>query len=743
MVLTATLGFPRMGPNRELKFGLEKFWRNKISSDECLKIARRVEEENWEIQAKNGVSQIGVGSFTLYDHVLDWTTYLGCEPERFDNLNAGLETYFAMARGVDGIPALDMTKWFDTNYHYEVPELSDYTKPTANFNRYLETLSRAKNILGSTKACPIVLGPITYLKLAKLKNTTFEILLDAVLPLYEKLMETIYDMGFESVQIHEPYLVHSELTQVLPVLSKVYGAAGVSGHLQNTPLQLNVVTYFDEVDAQVYEWFLASSVKGLSLDFTRGDNLKLLEKYSFPENRVLGVGIVDGRSVWKVQPQMVSNVLQKIKSYVPNSTTICLQPSCSLQHLPHSLNSEVCFKSQQAETGLYGVLSFASEKLIELTAVKTFFANDMRSDDVWTSHEKYWHEYYAKNPKVAEIWEKMDGITATDLNRREPFQTRRPQQLLNLPILPTTTIGSFPQTGPIRALRKQFKSGSISQEDYETQIDQQIAYNIGIQEGLGLDLLVHGEPERTDMVEYFAEKLDGFAFSQHGWVQSYGSRCVRPPIIYGDLQRPHSMTVREFKVAQRLTVKPVKGMLTGPVTILNWSFPRKDISRQQQAFQLALCLRKEVVDLESAGAKVIQMDEPALREGMPLRANKKQAYLAWAVDAFKLSTAVARSDTSIHTHMCYAEFHDCMDAIQNLDADINSIENARSNNETILEFKRIQYQSDLGPGVYDIHSPVIPTENQIKHKISSFLELLPASQLIINPGTYTKSNLLY
>lgn len=740
-VISRTVGFPRMGTNRQLKFALEKYWRSKITLDELNKVAREVEASNWKKQLDAKVDKVSVGLFSYYDHVLDWTYYLGTAPARFDGVGEGLDKYFAMARGVDGTHALDMTKWFDTNYHYEVPELNESTSPKANFGPLLAAFKRAKEALGADKVVPTLLGPLTYLSLSKYSNTSLEEVLEKILPLYSELLEEIAGLGFSEIQVHEPSLVTSNASKVNKYLSKVYGSKDATGVIEKKGLSVNLVTYFDAIDEEAYKWFSNSNVASLSLDFTRGDNLSLLQKHGFPSGKTLGAGIIDGRGIWKFQPSKVVKLIGEIKAVLSKSegSSLAVQTSCSLQHVPYTTECETDLQSKGNE-GLYGVLSFAYEKLGELEVVKAIAAKgEEGASDVISAAQKAWDLYHERNPAKGEVKDRLSKVTEKDLVRPAPFEERRPHQLKNCPILPTTTIGSFPQTAQIRALRRKLKRGEISLEHYEQKIDEQIAFNIGVQEGLGLDILVHGEPERTDMVEFFAEKLDGFAFTQNGWVQSYGSRCVRPPVIYADLVRPSAMTTREFVVAQSFTSKPVKGMLTGPVTILNWSFPRQDISRKEQANQLALCLRDEVSDLEAAKCSVIQMDEPALREGMPLKVENKDEYLKWAVDAFRLSTAVAAVGTSMHTHMCYCEFGDCMPAIDALDTDVNSIENARSGDETIRAFNEIGYHRDLGPGTYDIHSPVVPPKEEIVSKLKSFLNLLEPKQIVVNPDCGLKT----
>jgi 5-methyltetrahydropteroyltriglutamate--homocysteine methyltransferase len=573
-------------------------------------------------------------------------------------------------------------------------------------------------------------------------------MLDKILPLYALLLEKLIEMGIREIQIHEPSLVTSTASsRLVSLLPMVYGLNKKKGALEKRNLSIDLVTYFEEIDHQVYEWFLESNISALSLDFTRGNNLSVLEKYGFPQGKRLGAGLIDGRNIWKLNPTKILNDVESIKRILSGSSSssrndifMTIQPSCSLQHVPFTKESEFgLIKDDSSCRGLFGVLSFACEKLQEIQLVTKVALESETLSNLFKDTKNAWELFYQHNPSKPQVQSRLHEISEADLKRPSVFSERRPLQLKGLPILPTTTIGSFPQTPQLRTLRRQLKKGDISVQSYEARINEQIAFNIGIQEALGLDILVHGEPERTDMVEYFAEKIEGFAFTSNAWVQSYGSRCVRPPIIYADLERPHPMTVREFQVAQSFTSKPVKGMLTGPVTILNWSFPRLDISRQEQAFQLALCLREEVADLENAQCQVIQVDEPALREGMPLKKENKDTYLKWAVDAFRLSTAVAKDTTSIHTHMCYCEFGDCLAAIDALDADVNSIENARSDDETIRDFKSIHYERDLGPGTYDIHSPVVPSKQQIVHKLESFLKLLPAKQVVVNPDCGLKT----
>lgn len=643
-IQTATLGYPRIGKNREVKKALEAFWSGKLNAETLLQAVHEVEATNWKMQIEAGIERIGIGDTTLYDHVLDWSIRLGLIPDRFRHLS-GLDQYFAMARGKDGIPALEMTKWFDTNYHYLVPEIAVDSKHQANFADFLATVQRSQILLGD-RTLPIILSPVTLLKLSRLEGDLAEHL-DRLLPLYCDLLTQLKAMGVSAVQLHEPILVTSEAINLQDAVTRTYQ------QLAQTDLPIHLVTYFDDL-GKTYPWVMELPVAGISLDFTRGRNLELLQRYGFPADKQLGVGIVDARNIWKIRSESVLSILETIHSITSN---LWLHPSSSLQN---------------------------------------------------------------------------------DFARSLSYTLRLDRQL-PLPALPTTTIGSFPQTSEVRQLRVKYKRGKLTEAEYQAVIDAQIADCIKLQEDIGIDVLVHGEFERTDMVEYFGQQLSGFTFTENGWVQSYGSRYVRPPIIFGDVARPQPMTVREFKVAQALTQKPVKGMLTGPVTILNWSFPRADIPRQEQAFQIALALRQEVADLEAAGAQVIQVDEPALREGLPLKLERWSEYLSWAVDAFRLSTAIAQPQTQIHTHMCYCEFGDIIKDIERLDADVISIENSRSNNRTLQEVTAAGYSHQIGNGVYDIHSPVVPTTEQLTQQLQAGMRNLPLRQLWVNPDCGLKT----
>jgi len=713
-----------MGPNRELKFALERYWKGKTDVEALLSVARSIEEQAWDLQVKAGLDFVAIGDHYLYDGVLTWTEYLGIHPKRFSNVDPGTTRMFAMARGVPDATALGMKKWITSNYHYMVPEFDDESRVEPNFGDYLECLRRGIKKLGKSRASPVVLGPVSMIHFINFddetkRNEVFEQLLQV----YAKLLSQISNLEVGEIQIHEPVLVFDD-NDLLPLFKRAYPSI-----LPQNGSSVNVVSFMDDIGEDNYRWLVSvPEISTVSMDFTRGKTLSLVEQYGFPSDKKLGVGIVDSRTVWKIQPSNVLPLLSKLAQLCP---TIQIHPSGSLQYLPWDLSSE----SELLQHPAGPVLSFAEQKLDEVRDI----ASTLRGMSGLDHYQTAWESFLDKVKAAESVTERLKSLSEADFCRNEIYEIRRSKQLKGIPILPTTTIGSFPQTKEIRRLRSKLKAGEISENEYNAAIDQQIAYAIGVQEAIGLDVLVHGEAERTDMVEYFAHQMEGMLFTSRGWVQSFGSRCVRPPIIWSDILRRGPMTVREFKVAQDLTSKPVKGMLTGPVTILNWSFPRVDTSRKEQAMQIALALRDEIKDLEANGCQVIQVDEPALREAMPLRKREKQEYLNWAVDAFRLATAVAKSETQIHTHMCYCEFGDCMDAINRLDTDVNSIENARSSNSTINSFKEYGYKKELGPGTYDIHSPVVPSIEFISSKISSFLECFPPEKLFVNPDCGLKT----
>ncbi|MBE7385757.1 MAG: 5-methyltetrahydropteroyltriglutamate--homocysteine S-methyltransferase [Leptolyngbya sp. SIO1E4] len=718
-IQTMTSGYARMGKRREVKKGLEAYWSGNSDADTMLSSVRDIEAHGWKTQLAAGIDRIGVGDQTLYDQVLDWAVRLGLIPSRFQGLT-GLDRYFAMARGRDGIPALEMTKWFDTNYHYLVPEIDADAVPQADFGDFLETVARSQSLLGD-RATPVILSPVTLLSLSR-RTGDLDADLAKLLPLYVELLKQLKALNVKEVQLHDPILVTSSANGLQSQIEKTYSALAEVG----LPIQL--VTYFDDL-GDAYRWVTQLPVAGISLDLTRGKNLELVKAHGFPADKTLGAGVVDGRNVWKIRPNAVLATLQELQAIAPN---LRVQPSASLQFVPHDAALET-----QLPGPLRTVLSFAEQKLAEVV----FLALSLNGADTAAQQaamQQQWQAFEQFNPPHPEVRQALAKLTVQDFERSLAYALRIDQQV-KLPPLPTTTIGSFPQTKDVRQLRVKYKKGDISQKEYQREIDAHIADCIKLQEDIGLDVLVHGEFERTDMVEYFGQQLEGFAFTVHGWVQSYGSRCVRPPIIYGDVSRPQPMTVREFKVAQSLTAKPVKGMLTGPVTMINWSFTRTDIPRCDQAMQIALALREEVADLEAAGAVMVQVDEPALREGLPLKSERWHEYLRWAVDAFRLSTSVAKPETQVHTHMCYSEFGDIIEHIERLDADVLSIENSRSNNETLFEITDAGYRYQVGNGVYDVHSPAVPSIEQMLQQLRTGVDHLPIAQTWINPDCGLKT----
>ena len=713
---TQTLGYPRVGRDRELKRALERYWRGEGDAEELMAVFWAVAEDAWITQRDAGVDTIGVGGETLYDHVLDWAVRFGLVADRFRQLT-GLERTFAMARGLPGIAALEMTKWFDTNYHYLVPEIEAGQAPVAAFDDFLALVGRAREVVGD-RAVPMILGPVTLLRLSRLSQGTDE-LLDALLPLYRELLVALAAMGVAEVQLHEPALVLSGAGEMRGAVETTVAA------LADLDVRLNLVTYFDDL-GDAYPWLVELPVDVLTLDFTRGDNAALIRDHGWAAGKTLAAGVVDARSVWRVRPDEVADLLSELRSAVAASegAELRISASASLQFVPHTTARETGL-----DEALRGVLAFADEKLDELQALAGDDLHD--ADAAWAAFQAY-------APADASVAARIAALDEDEFRRSLAYAERRPHQVA-LPSLPMTTIGSFPQTREVRRLRARYSRGEITEAAYEAGVDAFIAYTVGVQDGLGLDMLVHGEFERTDMVEYFAQKLKGFAFTQHGWVQSFGSRCVRPPIIYADISRPEAMTVREFAVAQSLTEKPVKGMLTGPVTIINWSYPRVDISREEIAYQLGLALRDEIADLEAAGARAIQVDEPALREGLPLKRERWEGYLGWALRSFRLATGKAQPETQIHTHMCYSEFGEILSAIDELDADVISIENARSDDATLESLAVYGYPREVGPGVYDIHSPVVPTAEFIREKLRSFLQHLPPERIWVNPDCGLKT----
>ncbi|CAM4154704.1 5-methyltetrahydropteroyltriglutamate--homocysteine S-methyltransferase [Bordetella muralis] len=741
MTIVHNLGFPRIGAQRELKRAVEAYWAGKQSAADLEQTGRELRAAHWQRQASTGVQFVPVGDFAWYDHVLEWTTLLGAVPARFgqaDGQPVTVDTLFRMGRGraPSGTPtaACEMTKWFDTNYHYIVPELV----PGQTFRiarEYLFEQVKEAQALGY-QVKPVIPGPLTWLWLGKgdafadgAGDTAKLQLLDALLPVYAEVLARLAQQGVQWVQIDEPILVLDLPQAWRDAYLKAYE------RLAQAPVKLLLATYFGGLQDN-QETALALPVAGLHIDLVRApDQLPRIAAALRPD-QVLSAGVIDGRNIWRTDLDAALSALTPVREQLADR--LWLAPSCSLLHVPVDLASETDLDAE-----LKSWLSFAAQKLDELSVLGRALDNAQASDvSAALATQRAALKARSESPRIhnpAVIRRMADAAKVT--RDRAPFADRiaQQQQLLKLPSFPTTTIGSFPQTAEIRALRRDWKSGALSDAAYEAAIRKEIEAVIRFQEKIGLDVLVHGEPERNDMVEYFGELLAGFAFTRNGWVQSYGSRCVKPPIIFGDVARPAPMTVGWSSYAQSLTDKPVKGMLTGPVTILQWSFVRDDQPREQTCRQLALALRDEVVDLEMAGVRVIQIDEPAIREGLPLRRGDWQAYLDWAVDCFRLSTAGVAADTQIHTHMCYAEFNDIIESIAAMDADVITIETSRSNMELLKAFEDFRYPNDIGPGVYDIHSPNVPDVDWMVGLMRKAAARLPSERLWVNPDCGLKT----
>ncbi len=725
------VGFPRIGEQRELKFALESFWAKKSSLNDLLNVAKELKKRHWGYQKEAGVELISINDFSLYDNMLDTAIMLGAIPKRFEGLS-GSELYFAMARGDKSKVAMEMTKWFNTNYHYIVPELSKDDNYKLDATKIIDEYKEAKEFGISPKVN--LIGPITFLALSKRidRGESFE-LLGKILPLYEELLKKIASLDDEIIiQIDEPYFVRDLDAKTLSLIKPSYEKLSkVSNNLKI------VVTSYFEASNEATKVLVHTPIYGIGLDFVHGEeNIKSLSLIA-QNGKKLFAGVVDGRNIWINDIDKSLELLNQIKSHF-NEDDIFIGSSCSLLHTPFSIEYE-----EKLSNEIKSWISFAKEKLSEITLINRLFRNEELNAQELALLEK--NRASNKTRKSADLihckatQERVESNIQTA--RETPYEERIKIQhtKLNYPTLPTTTIGSFPQTPEIRKARSQFKKGQIDKSSYDNIMKSYIDECIAFQEAADIDVLVHGEPERNDMVEYFGEQLKGFAFSQNGWVQSYGSRCVKPPMIYGDVSRPKAMTVEWITYAQSRTDKIVKGMLTGPVTILNWSFVRDDIPRSEVSKQIAVAIADEVNDLQNAGIKMIQVDEAAFKEGYPLKKSKIPHYEEWAVRDFKIAVAPAWAKTQIHTHMCYSEFNDIIKTIEAMDADVISIETARSGNELLKIFAKVGYKQEVGPGVYDIHSPRIPSVKEIVDQIDSLLEVLPKEQLWINPDCGLKT----
>lgn len=724
-----TLGFPRIGLRRELKKAQESYWAGSISRAELLATGRELRSRHWEQQKQAGIELIPVGDFAWYDHVLTTSLLLGNVPVRHQNQDGSvdIDTLFRIGRGraPTGEPAAaaEMTKWFNTNYHYMVPEFVKDQEFKLTWTQLLDEVDEALALGYNVK--PVLLGPITYLWLGKVKGEPFErlSLLNDILPVYQQVLAELAARGIEWVQIDEPALVLELPSEWLAAYQPAYNA--LAGQVK-----LLLTTYFEGVMPNLAT-ITTLPVQGLHVDFIQGNDDIAHVHQQLPADWILSAGVVNGRNVWRTD---LSEKYHQLKAIV-DKRRLWISSSCSLLHSPIDLSVETRLDSE-----VKSWFAFALQKCTELALLTQALNNDETTAiDEWSAPIRA--RRHSTRVHNAQVTQRLADITAQDSQRESAYSLRAvvQRQRFNLPAWPTTTIGSFPQTPEIRGLRLDFKKGNLDNNHYRTGIAEHIKQAIAEQERLGLDVLVHGEAERNDMVEYFGEHLDGFAFTQNGWVQSYGSRCVKPPIVIGDISRPEPITVEWATYAQSLTDKPVKGMLTGPVTILCWSFPREDISRETIAKQIALALRDEVADLEAAGIGIIQIDEPALREGLPLRQSDWQAYLDWGVEAFRLNAAVVRDDTQIHTHMCYCEFNDIMPSIAALDADVITIETSRSDMELLGSFEEFEYPNEIGPGVYDIHSPNIPDVEWIEALLKKAAGRVPTERLWVNPDCGLKT----
>jgi 5-methyltetrahydropteroyltriglutamate--homocysteine methyltransferase len=738
MVFASNLGYPRIGPKRELKTALERYWSGQMDASELEKTAGSIRKDNWTLQHQLGLNHIPSNDFSLYDHVLDTAALFGCVPERYgwNADNVDLKTYFAMARGrQDGsvdVPAMDMTKWFDTNYHYIVPEFEPNQKFRVASSKPVEEFREAKSLGIHTR--PVLLGPVSFLLLGKSRQRDLDrlTLLDRLLPVYEELFQQLSEAGADWVQMDEPFLVLDLDTQSRTAFQKTYQRLSQL----SSQLRVMLATYFGDLEENL-PLALQLPVSAIHLDLVRGPDQLQRALQQVPQKTSLSLGIVDGRNVWRTNLRQKLELLKQAVSTL-GSDRVWLAPSCSLLHCPVDLKLET-----QMDPELRQWLAFAKQKAEELVVL----ARALNEGEKAVSQELQANDEAMRSKRSSDkihnktVKDRVAGIRDEMARRKSPYAARKSRQRerLRLPVFPTTTIGSFPQTAEVRHVRAEYKSGKRDLKSYEQFLREEIERTVRFQEEIGLDVLVHGEFERTDMVEYFGERFTGVAFTQNGWVQSYGSRCVRPPIIYGDVSRPEAMTVRWSQYAQSLTARPVKGMLTGPVTILQWSFVRDDQPRSETSRQIALAIRDEVIDLEKAGIRIIQIDEPALREGLPLRRKQWQDYLKWAVQSFRLASSGVADETQIHSHMCYSEFNDILEAIAEMDADVIAIEASRSQMELLGAFHRYHYPSEIGPGVYDIHSPRIPKNEEMEALLRKALEVLNPDQLWVNPDCGLKT----
>ncbi|MCV9931434.1 5-methyltetrahydropteroyltriglutamate--homocysteine S-methyltransferase [Flavobacterium sp. LS1R47] len=742
---TNNLGYPRIGSNRELKKASELYWAGQLSAEELLAVGKNIRKENWQLQAESGIDLIPSNDFSFYDQVLDLTLTLGAIPERYNDFaktNSSIDLYFAMARGSQkkgqDVVAMEMTKWFDTNYHYIVPEFTKNQKFTLFSEKIINEFKEANDLGIATK--PVLIGPISYLLLGKEKEEGFHRidLIESLLPVYFEIFKKLEAENATYIQLDEPFLALNLTDKERNVFTKVY--TEINNRFPN--IKIILANYFDCFGENLAT-ALALPVDTLHLDLVRCP-LQLddiLESKQLSPNANLSLGLVDGRNIWKNDFKNSLAIIEKAVTAL-GENRILIAPSCSLIHSPCDLELETNNETLTPEIKQW--LAFAKQKIQEVVLLKQFATKEIDTINSIQFAENNLANENRKTSKLIHnesVKNRVANIAAGDDKRKNTFAIRREKQIdaLNLPLFPTTTIGSFPQTPEVRSWRAKFKKGELTQQQYDDLIKKETEETIRFQEETGIDVLVHGEFERNDMVEYFGEQLAGFTFTKNGWVQSYGSRCVKPPVIYGDVSRPKPMTVKWSKYAQSLTSKWLKGMLTGPVTILQWSFVRNDQPRSQTCTQIALAIRDEVVDLEDAGIKIIQIDEPAIREGLPLRKEEWATYLDWAVKAFRISASGVKDDTQIHTHMCYSEFNDIIQNIADMDADVITIECSRSQMELLDAFADFKYPNEIGPGVYDIHSPRVPSSQEMVKLLEKASAVIPVNQLWVNPDCGLKT----
>lgn len=730
---TTIIGFPRVGSLRELKFASEKYFRGEISAEELQNTAKKLRSTHWQLQQKNDISLIPVNDFSFYDNMLDTAVLLNAVPERYRALSLSpLDTYFAMARGYQGehgdVKAFAMKKWFNTNYHYMVPEIEDTTEIRLAGEKPFTEYAEAKAL--SVPAKLVLIGPFTFLKLARFTGEkTLSDFVEDTVKAYCDYLAKLNELGAAWAELDEPYLVKDLSAEDIALFTQIYKTVLAAKGNVKVLLQ----TYFGDV-RDCYSEITALDFDGIGLDFTEGkQTMALVQKNGFPKEKILFAGVVNGKNIWRNSYEKTLKILEQLR---PVCGEIVLNTSCSLLHVPYTLRNETKLAESYQKH-----FAFAEEKLEELAELSQICASAQpQATEAYQKNQQLFCE--DRHCSNAEVQRKVAALTEADFVRKPAFAEREKiqQETFQLPPLPTTTIGSFPQTKEVRANRAVFRKGEISEEQYVDFNKKQIADCVALQEKIGLDVLVHGEFERNDMVEYFGECLEGYLFTEKAWVQSYGTRCVKPPIVWGDVSRAKPMTVKWSVYAQSLTKKPMKGMLTGPVTILNWSFPREDISLQDCAYQIGLAIREEVLDLEKNGIRIIQVDEAALREKLPLRKSDwKTEYLNWAIPAFRLVHSGVKPETQVHTHMCYSEFADIIQDIDDMDADVITFEASRSDLTILDVLQENHFRTEVGPGVYDIHSPRIPTTAEIKTAISKMLSRIPKEKLWVNPDCGLKT----